>query len=235
MGGIPVVLAHSWDLSPQAAFVLQNELAARVERRPRLASVRYVAGIDVSVRDDDARAAVVVLDFESLTPIDYAIANRPVSFPYVPGLLAFREGPVVLEALERVSTTPDLLIFDGHGVAHPRRLGIASHIGVLVDMPAIGCAKSRLCGQHDEPGNESGDYTSLVDREEVIGAVLRTRRGVKPVYVSIGHRVDLETSIKHMLACCRGFRLPETTRWAHRVAGGQEPPLQAKQPTLFDL
>jgi deoxyribonuclease V len=230
-----VVLSHRWDLSPKEAFAVQQELAAQVDRRPRLGPVHRVAGIDVSVRDDVARAAVVVLDFEGMAPVDYAIATRPVSFPYVPGLLAYREGPVVLDALECLGTTPDLLIFDGQGLAHPRRLGIASHIGLLVNMPSIGCAKSRLCGQHDEPGPEPGDYAPLLDQGEVLGAVLRTRRGVKPVYVSIGHQVDLATSIHYVLACCRGYRLPETTRWAHRVAGGEVPPLQGRQPTLFDL
>jgi deoxyribonuclease V len=227
--------SHSWDLSPQEASDVQSDLAARVERQVRMGPVRHVAGIDVSVRDDVARAAVVILDFGELDPVDYAIATRPVTFPYVPGLLAFREGPVVLDALEQVSTAPDLLIFDGQGLAHPRRLGIASHIGLLVDMPAIGCAKSRLCGQHDEPGEEPGEYAPLVDKGEVIGAVLRTRRGVKPVYVSIGHRVDQATSVEFVSACCRGYRLPETTRWAHRVAGGDVPPIQARQSTLFDL
>lgn len=212
--------SHAWDLSPQEAVIQQNELASQVEREPRLAPVRRVAGVDVSVRDDVSRAAVVVLDFEAMTPLDHAIATRPVTFPYIPGLLAYREGPVVLDALERLGTTPDLLIFDGQGLAHPRRLGIASHIGLLVDMPAVGCAKSRLCGQHNEPEQEPGSYAPLRDGEALIGAVLRTRQGVKPVYVSIGHRVDLETSLKYVLACCRGYRLPETTRWAHRVAGG---------------
>jgi deoxyribonuclease V len=230
-----VVPSHSWDLSPQEAFELQSELAMQVKRQLNLGPVHHVAGVDVSVRDDVARAAVVVLDWEGLKPVDYAIATRPATFPYIPGLLAFREGPVVLDALEQVSTQPDLLIFDGQGLAHPRRLGIASHIGLLVDMPSIGCAKSRLCGLHDEPGQQPGDYASLVDRGEVIGAVLRTRRGVKPVFVSVGHRVDLATSINYVLACCRGYRLPETTRWAHRVAGGEIPPTQARQATLFDL
>jgi deoxyribonuclease V len=233
--GKSVKLSHSWDLTPQEASDLQSELALKVERQPRLGLVRHVAGIDVSVRDDATRAAVVILDIEGLAPVGYAIATRPVTFPYVPGLLAFREGPVVLDALEQVTITPDLLIFDGQGLAHPRRLGIASHIGLLVDVPSIGCAKSRLCGHHDEPGNEPGNYSYLVDREEIVGAVLRTRPGVKPVYVSIGHRVDLTTSIRYVLACCQGYRLPETTRWAHRVAGGDLPPVQARQPTLFDL
>jgi deoxyribonuclease V len=226
---------HRWDLSPQEAVELQKVLAARVERQPRLGAVDYVAGVDVSIQDDVARAAVVVLDVRTLTPADYAIATRPVTFPYVPGLLAFREGPVVLDALDKINTRPDLLIFDGHGLAHPRRLGIASHMGVLIDMPSIGCAKSRLWGQHDEPGQEPGDYTYLLAEGEVIGAVLRTRPRVKPVFVSIGHRVDLATGIEYVLACCRGYRLPETTRWAHRVAGGEIPSLEGRQPTLFDL
>jgi deoxyribonuclease V len=229
------MLSHPWDLSPKEAFAVQSGLAAQVKRQRRLGRVYRVAGIDVSIRNDVAQAAVVVLDFERLTPVSYALATRPVTFPYVPGLLAFREGPVVLDVLEQLDTMPDLLIFDGHGLAHPRRLGIASHIGLLVDMPAIGCAKSRLCGRHDEPGQEPGSYVFLVDGEEVIGAVLRTRRNVKPVYVSIGHRVDLATSIEHVLACCRGYRLPETTRWAHRVAGGDKPPIHDQRPLLLDL
>ena len=230
-----IVSCHVWDVSRQEAFAVQSELAKRVEREPRLAPVRRVAGVDMSVHDDVGRAAVVVLDLKGLAPLDYAIATRPVTFPYVPGLLAFREGPAVLDALEKLSAKPDLLVFDGQGLAHPRRLGIASHIGLLVDMPAIGCAKSLLCGWHDEPGQEAGSYAPVFDRGEVIGAALRTRRGTKPVYVSIGHRVDLPTSINYVLACCRGYRLPETTRWAHRVAGGEIPPMQVRQPTLFDL
>jgi deoxyribonuclease V len=229
------VLSHPWVLSPKEAFALQSRLATQVEQQRRLGQVYRVAGIDVSVRNDVARAAVVVLDFERLTPVSYAVATRPVTFPYVPGLLAFREGPVVLDALEQLDAMPDLLIFDGHGLAHPRRLGIASHIGLLVDMPAIGCAKSRLCGRHDEPAQEPGSYAFLLDGDEVIGAVVRSRRNVKPVYVSIGHGVDLATSIKYVLACCRGYRLPETTRWAHRVAGGDMPPIHDQQPLPLDL
>jgi deoxyribonuclease V len=234
-----VVQVHPWDLSPQEAFVVQNELAGQVERQPRLGPVRHVAGVDVGILDNQARAAVVVLDLESLAPLNYAIAVGPVAFPYVPGLLAFREGPTVLEALGRLQRPPDLLIFDGQGLAHPRRLGIASHIGLLADLPSIGCAKSLLTGRHDEPGPQPGDYAHLVDRGEVVGAALLTRAGTKPVYVSSGHRVDLETSIRYVLACCRGYRLPETTRWAHRVAGGETPPVggqqAGQQPKLFDL
>lgn len=219
------MLSHSWEISPQEAYALQRELSTQVECRPRLGPVHSVAGIDVSLRGDVARAAVVVLEFDGLAPVAYATATRPITFPYVPGLLSFREGPAILDALEQLNVLPDLLIFDGQGRAHPRRVGIASHIGLLADLPAIGCAKSRLCGQHDEPGLDAGSYVPLLDKGDVVGAVLRTRRSVKPVYVSIGHRVDLATSIKYVLACCRGYRLPETTRWAHRVAAGDVPPI----------
>jgi len=234
-------ISHRWDLSPEEAAALQRDLATKAERQNRLGPVKLVAGIDVSVRDDAGRAAIVVLDFERLSPVEYAVATRPITFPYIPGLLSFREGPAALEALAQLKTTPDLLMVDGHGLAHPRRFGIASHLGLLADLPSIGCAKSRLVGRHDEPGQEVGNYAPLVDRGEVIGAVLRTRPGVSPVFVSIGHRIDLATSIQTVLACCRGYRLPETTRWAHRVAGGEKPPLrgqpgvEAIQPALFDL
>jgi len=180
-----------------------------------------MAGIDVSIKKDMARAAVVVLGYPSLEPLDVALAEAPVSFPYIPGLLTFREGPVVLAALAHLRVEPDLLIFDGQGTAHPRRLGIAAHIGVLVDQPSIGCAKSRLWGKHKDPGPEKGDYALLYDDEQVIGAVVRTRTGVKPVYVSVGHRIELTRAIEYVLGCCKRFRLPETTRLAHRLAGGE--------------
>jgi deoxyribonuclease V len=152
--------------------------------------------------------------------VDYALAEIPVSFPYVPGLLTFREGPSVLAALEKLATWPDLFIFDGQGLAHPRRIGLAAHMGVLLDQPSIGCAKSRLIGTHDEPGNGFGDWVPLYDNGQTIGAVVRSRARVKPVYVSIGHRVDLATAIDLVLRCIRGYRLPESTRYAHAVAGG---------------
>ncbi len=234
-------ISHRWDLAPEEAAALQRDLAARIERQNRLGPLKHVAGIDVSVRDDVGQAAIVVLDLEKLSLVEYAVVTRPITFPYIPGLLSFREGPAVLEALAQLKTTPDLLMVDGHGYAHPRRIGIASHVGLAADLPSIGCAKSRLVGQHDEPGEDVGSYASLFDRGEVIGAVLRTRSGVNPLYISIGHRIDLATSIQIVLACCRGYRLPETTRWAHRVAGGERPPLAGQsavgaiQPTLFDL
>ncbi len=210
--------SHPWDLSPQEARLLQKKLAGYVVRENRLGPVTMVAGVDVGLRDDAVQAAVVILNFPGLDIVDKAMATRKVEFPYISGLLSFREGPVILDALEKLASKPDLIIFDGQGVAHPRRLGIASHVGLLADLPAIGCAKSRLCGQHEEPDFERGSHVPLVDHGETIGAVVRTRNRIKPMYVSVGHRVDLRTSIKYVLACCRGYRLPETTRQAHRLA-----------------
>ena len=212
------VHTHRWDLSPKEAIKLQKELAGQVILKQQMGSVKTVAGVDVGIRNGMARAAAVVLDFPGLKVLDYAIAVHPVAFPYIPGLLSFREGPVILEAVRKLAVQPDLIIFDGQGRAHPRRLGIASHIGLLLDLPAIGCAKSRLCGKHDLPDYHRGSHVPLLDKGEIIGAVLRTRSGVKPVFVSIGHRVDLTASIKYVLACCQKFRLPETTRQAHRLA-----------------
>jgi len=205
-------------MSPQDARRLQMKLAAHVIRRNRLGMVKTVAGIDVGIKGDMACAAVVVLNFPGLDIAAQATATRRVTCPYIPGLLSFREGPVILDALDRLDRKPDLLIFDGQGIAHPRRLGIASHIGLLSDLPSIGCAKSRLCGQYQEPGVDRGSHVLLMDHGETIGAIVRTRTGVKPVFVSIGHRVDLKTSIDVVLGCCKGYRLPETTRQAHRLA-----------------
>ena len=210
--------SHSWKLSYQDAVGVQKKLAEKVIREDRLETVDAVAGIDVSVKNDLAQAAVVVLDYPGLETIDAVTATRRADFPYIPGLLSFREGPVILDALEKLTIVPNLLIFDGQGIAHPRRLGIACHIGLLVDIPAIGCAKTCLCGLYQEPGLERGSHTPLLDGEEIVGTVLRTRSRVKPVFVSIGHRVDLSASIYYTLSCCKGFRLPETTRRAHRLS-----------------
>jgi len=230
-----LAISHSWDLPVGQAMALQARLAEQVIAQTTFnpEAVRTVAGVDVGFRGDVARAAVVVLRFPELEPVDFARAEVPVTFPYIPGLLAFREGPGVLAALERLTTWPDLLLFDGHGQAHPRRLGIAAHMGVILDRPSIGCAKSRLCGQHDEPGDAAGDWTPLRDGDQTIGAVVRSRAGVSPVYVSVGHRIDLPTAIQFVLRCTRGYRLPETTRYAHRVAGGAGLPTGQKQLRLF--
>jgi deoxyribonuclease V len=212
---------HAWDVTPEEAMAIQQELRDRVVTENQLGPVHTVAGVDVGFPDrQTARAAVVVLFFPELEPLDVAVAEVPVEFPYVPGLLAFREVPAVLAAVKKLKVLPDLFIFDAQGLAHPRRLGLASHVGLLLDWPSVGCAKSRLTGTYVEPGDERGDWSPLLEGEERIGAVLRTRSGVRPVYVSIGHKVDLDTAIRYVLASAPKYRLPETTRYAHRVAGG---------------
>ena len=217
-----LAVSHPWDLSVGEAKSLQIRLAEQVVAETTIdpSAVRTVAGVDVGFDDDVAQAAAVVLGFPDLEPLDYALGRAPVTFPYVPGLLTFREGPSVLNALEKLTIWPDLFVFDGHGLAHPRRFGLAAHMGVILDRASIGCAKSRLSGSHDEPGQAMGDWVPLREGDETIGAVVRTRAKVKPVYVSVGHRVDLQTCIDLVLRCTRGYRLPETTRYAHRVAGG---------------
>jgi deoxyribonuclease V len=220
---------HPWDIDPAAAIALQRELAAKVIRKTAFGPVTTIAGVDASCRDGIAWAAVVAFDFPGMDMVEYVTAERPVDYPYVPGLLSFREAPAVLDALAKLSLTPDLLLFDGHGIAYPRRLGIASHVGLLVDKPSIGCAKRRLVGNYDEPARERGNYTYLHDDGadgEVIGAVVRTRTGVKPVFVSTGHRISLDAAIDVVLVCGRGYRLPEPIRWADKIAGGVYPPLR---------
>ncbi len=215
---------HEWNLPPREAIKVQQALSGQVVTEDQIGPVHTVAGVDVHVAAKLARAAVVVLDFPSLTPLAAGLAELPLTFPYVPGLLTFREGPVILAALESLDLQPDLFIFDGQGMAHPRRMGIATHMGVLIGRPSIGCAKSRLCGEHGDVGPLVGDYAELYDHEELIGAVLRTRQGVKPVYISVGHKVDLQAAISYTLRCGAGYRLPEPIRWAHKVAGGAQLP-----------
>jgi len=215
---------HPWDVSPAEARDIQRQLRGRVLVQPLDERPSGVAGLDVSVKGEQARAAVVLLSYPDLVPLQAATAEAHVSFPYAPGLLAFREGPAILAALEQLEDPPDVLMFDAQGLAHPRRLGLAAHLGVLLDVPAVGCAKSRLCGDYVEPGEDRGCWSPLMDEGDLIGAVVRTRRRVRPVFVSVGHRVDLETAVALVLGCASKYRLPETTRWAHRVAGGQPLP-----------
>lgn len=212
---------HPWDVTPQEAMEIQRRLRDQVVMETTFDELETVAGIDCGFKAGQARAAVVVLDYTDLRPVDQAVAEIPVPFPYVPGLLSFRETPAVLEALGKLSVDPDLLILDGHGYAHPRRLGLACHVGVITGVPAVGCAKSRLIGEHAEPAAEAGNRVPLYDAGEVIGAVVRSRTDVSPIFVSIGHKVNLETAIDVVLHCCTKYRLPETTRYAHRVAGGE--------------
>ena len=217
------IISHPWALSPAEAIAVQRELRAHLILTDSLGPVQRIAGVDVGFEAGGAvtRAAVAVLGYPGLELRESAIARRPTTFPYIPGLLSFRELPAVLEALEQLREPPDLLLCDGQGIAHPRRLGIASHLGLLVDIPSIGVAKTRLCGVYADPPNERGAWTPLRANGETIGAVLRTRPGVKPLYISSGHRVSLETAIDYVMACCTRYRLPETTRWAHRLASGR--------------
>lgn len=213
-------IEHPWNLTPAEAIALQKELRERVELNDRLPAINHVTGVDVGFEENGriTRAAVAVLSFPQLVLVDTVVARRPTDFPYVPGLLSFRELPAVLQALAKLKTSPDIILCDGQGIAHPRRFGIASHLGVLLDLPTIGVAKTRLVGTYAELPNVKGAWTPLFDGQETIGAVLRTRAGVKPVYVSSGHRVSLETAIALTLACTTRYRLPETTRQAHRLA-----------------
>lgn len=213
---------HRWDLSPAAAIALQEKLRGRVVGVDRLGPVRRVAGVDVGFERNGSvtRAAVAVLDFPGLELVDWAIARMPTRFPYIPGLLSFRETPAVLRALGRLKVRPDLLLCDGQGLAHPRRFGFACHLGLLADIPSIGVAKTRLIGEHGALPARRGRWVPLNDRGEVIGAVLRTRQGVKPLFVSVGHRISLDTAVRWVMACVTRYRLPETTRWAHRLASG---------------
>ncbi len=199
---------------------MQEALRGKVIARDRLGEVRCVAGVDVGFEKDGAvtRAAVVVLSFPELKLVEHAIARLPTRFPYVPGYLSFREIPAVLAALKQLKTKPDLLLCDGQGLAHPRRFGLACHLGLLANIPSIGVAKSRLIGTHGTLPQKKGSWVPLTDDAEIIGAVLRTRTGVKPVYVSVGHRISLETAIDYVLRCTTKYRLPETTRAAHHIA-----------------
>ncbi|GAB4514733.1 MAG: deoxyribonuclease V [Anaerolineae bacterium] len=224
---------HGWDVTPAEAEAIQRRLATMVRAEPLTRPIHTVGGIDVGFPTrDTARAAVVVVSYPDLTPVAQAVASRPLSFPYIPGLLSFREVPAVLDALQQLKMLPDVLICDAQGIAHPRRLGLASHLGVLLDLPTIGCAKSRLIGTHSEPGDRRGSYSLLYDGDEIIGAVLRTREGVKPVFISVGHRIDLDSAIALTLSCCTRYRLPEPTRLAHQAAGRRDI-VRGEQPRLL--
>jgi len=202
---------------------LQLRLASGVSRSNEVSAPRLIAGVDISVNREPgvARGAVVVLNYPELRLVETKVISGRVDFPYVPGLLSFREAPLTLAACAQLSIIPDLVLVDGQGIAHPRRFGLASHLGLFLDTPTIGCAKSRLCGRHEEPGDNPGSYAEVVDRGETIGVALRTKPGAKPVYVSIGHKVDLEAAIYWVLECCRGYRLPEPCRLAHLASIGE--------------
>jgi len=218
---------HRWDLSPQEAISLQKKLASRIVARGKVKNPRLIAGCDISssVHSDQARASVVVLAFPDLETVEEKVVKGKVGFPYVPGLLSFREGPLLLKAFSLLESDPDLIFFDGQGIAHPRRFGLASHLGLWLDRPSIGCAKSRYIGEYKEPGKKRGESSPLKDKNgEIIGAVLRTRGGVKPIFVSVGHKVDLGDAVRLTLAVHGGYRIPRPTRRAHNLLSNLSSP-----------
>jgi deoxyribonuclease V len=225
----PVKKLHEWNVPYDKAVAIQNELRKRISFSPVKKDVATIAGADVSFEKHGSVlfAAIAVLRLPSLEPVEHVIVQGETEFPYIPGLLSFREAPVVSQAYEKLSRKPDLLICDGQGIAHPRGIGLASHLGLLFDIPSIGCAKSRLCGTHGEVGPQVGDYAPLALKGRTIGAVLRTRSGVKPVFVSVGHRINLRGAIRFALQCGAGYRIPEPTRVAHHLVNcarlGKEP------------
>ena len=212
---------HRWDVTYSEAVAIQRDLCGKLILRSRAdrATPGLIAGADVSYgRGSDLFfAAVVLLTYPGLETVEEIYAVEKAPFPYIPGLLSFREGPVLLKAFAGLEHDPDLVIFDGQGIAHPRGFGLASHLGLLLDVPAIGCGKRRLVGCHGEVGNGRGEHVPLVFEGRTVGAVLRTRTGVKPVFVSPGHRIGLDDSVEAVLNCCRGYRLPEPVRKAHRA------------------
>lgn len=219
---------HEWNLTPRDGVALQRQLAQRVERHDRIDPVQHIAGVDIGFEQggEITRAAVVVLAWPSLELVEQLVHREPTRMPYIPGLLSFRELPAALGAFARLEHDVQLVMADGHGIAHPRRLGVASHLGLWLDVPTLGVAKSRLTGRHDEPGPQRGDWTLLEDprADEVIGAVLRTRPRVKPVFVSPGHRLGLATALDWVIACLGRTKLPEPTRLADRLASRRDGP-----------
>lgn len=214
---------HAWPKTVAEAKQIQEQFRGHIITAAQIGKVARVAGVDIGFeqRGSITRAAVAVLNFPQLEMIEKHIYRCPTRFPYVPGYLSFREIPAVLQVLGKLQLTPDLILCDGQGLAHPRRFGLACHLGLILDIPTIGVAKSRLLGTHNEIAETKGSWQPLIDRQETIGAVLRTRTGVKPLFISIGHRIDLKNAIDYTLRCTTKFRLPETTRWADKLASNR--------------
>jgi len=213
---------HPWDVSPKEAIAIQESLLNQVVLHDDFGAIRTVAGVDVGFEENNTitRAAIAVLDYQTLELVASAVARRPTTFPYIPGLLSFREIPAVLQAMLQLEEVPDLLLCDGQGIAHPRRFGIAAHLGLLTGIPSVGVAKSRLFGTHADVPEFRGAHVPLMDGDEQIGVVLRTRARVRPLYISPGHRVGISSAMKFVMECTTRYRLPETTRQAHRLASG---------------
>lgn len=210
---------HKWAIDYKQAVQLQKELAGKLQLKPMNKAPRTVAGIDCAFSKDRKRicAAIVIIQLPDFEVIETVSAIDETKIPYIPGLLSFREAPVCIMAAEKISKTPDLFLVDGQGIAHPRRLGIASHLGLFLDKPTIGCAKSRLTGSHKQVKQQKGCWTPLIDNNETIGAVLRTRTNVKPLFVSPGNKCSLQNAVDYTLACCDKYRLPEPARLAHKT------------------
>lgn len=227
-----IVRRHRWDLSIDEAIALQKELRREIvaDRPIALDRIRLVAGVDVSVKNNRSQAAVVVVSFPELRPVETVLAQAKTPFPYVPGLLSFREGPVLEEAFGKLRHEPDVFLFDGMGTAHPRRIGIASHLGLWLRRPTVGCGKTRLCGRHGPLPEEKGAAVPLIDEGETIGAVVRTKTATNPLFISPGHMADTPTSVELVLRCSPKYRLPDPIRLAHNAAGAFEKPAA---PTLL--
>ncbi|MGQ4877707.1 deoxyribonuclease V [Billgrantia sp. LNSP4103-1] len=221
---------HEWTPTPEKAIALQRELAPRIEREDRLAAVRHIAGVDIGFEQggEITRAAVVVLawpgdPFVGLEIVEQVVHREPTRMPYIPGLLSFREIPAALAAFAKLETRPELVMVDGQGIAHPRRLGVASHLGLWLDLPTIGVAKSILCGRHEAVPEARGAWMPLMHRGETVGAALRSREKVKPIFISLGHRISLDTSLDWVIRCLGRTKLPEPTRLADRLASRRGP------------
>src|SRR3982751_2469337 len=232
---------HDWTMTPREAVELQKSLRERVRLQPLTKKIKTIAGADISFNkfSSTVYAGIVVLRLPQLEVVEEVGVVSETSFPYVPGLLSFRESPSVLEAWSKLKTEPDAVMFDGQGIAHPRRVGIASHVGLLIERPTLGCAKSVLVGKYEEPGRERGSWTEMIDKGEVVGAAVRTKNNVQPIFVSPGHLIDLEGAIRLTLRCDGGYRQPEPTRRAHLLVnalrrGEYEPTTEGdKQGSLF--
>lgn len=206
---------HSWEVSPQEAIKIQKDLKSKISLKKSFSKIDKIAGADVSYYQNKMIAGVIIFEFPNLKIVERQSFISSINFPYIPGLLTFREGPSLLEAFKKIKIAPDVILFDGQGIAHPRRMGIATHLGLFLGKPTIGCAKSRLSGKYTSVGEEKGDYALLKEGEEVLGAVLRTRRKVKPVFISPGHKIDLSNSIEIVLKCTEEYKLPIPVREAH--------------------
>jgi deoxyribonuclease V len=211
---------HSWHVTAAKAVEIQKQLSSQVVRRDMFSVVKRVCGVDVSFKAGQAIAACVVMNYPDFEVVETSVHRSRIVFPYIPGLLSFREIPALLPAVERIESTPDLVIADGQGIAHVRGMGLASHLGMVVGIPTIGCAKSRLLGSYRAPGPLKGDWEYLYKGKDVIGAVLRTRQGVKPLFVSIGNGISLHSALYYVLTCCARYRITEPIRVAHKLAGG---------------